>query len=110
MVKDDRLVVDQAEAKIVQEVFTRYANKESVTAILNDLNVREMKTKRWHTRTGKLKGGKAFNRNAIYTLLKNRVYLGEVFYGDTWQEGAHESIVDRDLWSKVAALLELRSR
>nr|WP_285903177.1 recombinase family protein [Alkalimarinus sediminis] len=104
------MVVDQAEAKIVQEVFTRYANKESVTAILNDLNVREMKTKRWHTRTGKLKGGKAFNRNAIYTLLKNRVYLGEVFYGDTWQEGAHESIVDRDLWSKVAALLELRSR
>ncbi|WP_230208769.1 recombinase family protein [Solemya velum gill symbiont] len=53
VVKNDRLVVDQAESKIVQEVFTRYANKESVTAILNDLNARGIKTKRWRTRSGK---------------------------------------------------------
>lgn len=110
VVKNDRLVVDQAESKIVQEVFTRYANKESVTAILNDLNARGIKTKHWRTRSGKLKGGKVFNRNAIYTLLKNRVYLGEVFYGDTWQEGAHKPIIDPELWNKVAALLDARSR
>lgn len=110
VVKDDRLVVDQVESKIVQEVFTRYANKESVTAILKDLNARGLNTKRWRTRAGKLKGGKAFNRNAIYTLLKNRVYLGEVFYCDAWQAGAHEPIIDHDLWSKVAALLDARSR
>lgn len=110
VVKDDCLVVYQAESKIVQEVFTRYASKESVTAILNDLNARGVKTKRWRTRTGKLKGGKAFNRNAIYTLLKNRVYLGEVFYAESWQEGAHDPIIDCDLWSKVAALLDARSR
>ena len=110
VVKNDRLVVDQAELKVVQEIFTRYANKESVTAILNDLNARGVKTKCWHTRTGKLKGGRAFNRNAIYTLLKNRVYLGEVFYAESWRDGAHESIIDCDLWSKVAALLDARSR
>ncbi|MFL0798206.1 MAG: recombinase family protein [Cellvibrionaceae bacterium] len=110
VVKNDRLVVDQAESKIVQEIFTRYANKESVTAILNDLNARGVNTKRWRTRTGKLKGSKAFNRNAIYTLLKNRDYLGEVFYCDAWQAGAHEPIIDHDLWSKVAALLDAHSR
>ena len=69
-----------------------------------------MNTKLWRTRAGKLKNGKAFNRKAIYTLLKNRVYLGEVFYNDAWQEGAHESIIDRDLWSKVVALLEAHTR
>ena len=110
VVKNDRLVVDQAESKVVQEIFTRYANKESVTAILNDLNARGVNTKRWRTRTGKLKGGKAFNRNAIYTLLKNRVYLGEVFYAASWQEGAHDSIIDGELWVKVEALLYARSR
>ncbi|MCP3908137.1 MAG: recombinase family protein [Oceanicoccus sp.] len=110
VVEGDRLVVDQAELKIVQEIFTRYASKESVTAILNDLNARGMKTKSWRIRTGKLKGGKAFNRNAIYTLLKNRVYLGEVFYAEFWQEGAHDSIINDELWGKVAALLEARSR
>ncbi len=110
VVKNDRLVVDQAESKIVQEIFTRYTNKESVTAILNDLNARGVKTKRWRARTGKLKGGKAFNRNAIYTMLKNRIYLGEVFYAESWREGAHASIVDHDLWNKVAVLLDTRSR
>ncbi|VAW69422.1 hypothetical protein MNBD_GAMMA09-2103 [hydrothermal vent metagenome] len=97
VVKDDRLVVDQARSNIVQEIFTRYANEESVTELLNYLNVRGVKTKQWRTRTGNLKGGKPFNRNAIYTLLKNRICLGEVFYADAWQEGAHEPIIDRDL-------------
>ncbi|MGV2873044.1 hypothetical protein [Colwellia sp. E150_009] len=58
------------------------ANEESVTEMLKDSNVRGIKTKQWQTQNGKLKGGKAFNRNAIYTLLKNHVYLGEVFYGE----------------------------
>lgn len=110
VVKNERLVIDQAESKIVQEIFSRYANEESVTAILNDLNARGVDTKCWRTRAGNLKGGKAFNRNAIYTLLKNRVYLGEVFYGDAWQEGAHKPIIDPEQWNKVAALLDTRSR
>lgn len=110
VVKNDRLAVDQAESEIVQEIFTRYTNEESVTELLNDLNARRVKTKQWRTRTGNIKGGKPFNRNAIYTLLKNQVYLGEVFYGESWQAGAHEAIVDRDLRSKVEALLDARSR
>lgn len=32
------------------------------------------------------------------------------FYGYTWQVGAHESILDHELWSKVATLLNARSR
>jgi len=36
--------------------------------------------------------------------------LGEVFYGDEWKEGAHEPIINRALWSKVAVLLDIRSR
>lgn len=103
VVKNERLVIDQAESKIVQEIFSRYANEESVTAILNDLNARGVNPKRWRTLAGNLKGGKAFNRNAVYTLLKNRVYFGEVFYGDAWQAGAHELIIVHDLWSKVTS-------
>ena len=109
-IKNDRLVVDQTESKIVKEIFTRYASEVSVTELLSDLNGRGVKTKQWRTRTGKQKGGKSFNRNAIYTLFKNRVYLGEVFYGESWHEGAHEPIIDRELWARVEALLGTRSR
>lgn len=44
-VKNDRLVVDVVEPKIVQEIFTRYANEESVTKIIGDLTKRGVKTK-----------------------------------------------------------------
>jgi len=110
VVKNDRLVVEPDEKILVLEIFTRYANKESVTGLLNDLNARGVRTKQWRTRTGKRKGGKPFNRNAVYTLLKNRVYLGEVFYGESWHDGAHEPIISRELWEQVEALLNTRSR
>jgi DNA invertase Pin-like site-specific DNA recombinase len=110
VIKHDRLVVEPTESGIVREIFTRYANNESVTHLLKDLNQRGVKTKQWRTREGKLRGGKAFNRNAIYVLLKNRVYLGEVYYDGAWRRGSHEPIIDGALWAQVEALLSARSR
>jgi hypothetical protein len=36
-VKNDQLVVDAGESTIVQEIFTRYGNQESVTALIREL-------------------------------------------------------------------------
>ena len=110
VIKNDRLVVEPKEKKLVLEIFTRYAEQESVTTMLHALNERGERTKQWQTRTGKQKGGKPFNRNAIYTLLKNRVYLGEVFYANCWQKGSHEPIISPELWAEVEGLLSSRSR
>ncbi len=107
-VKNDRLVVNSNESKIVQEIFTRYANQESVTALIHDLDERCVRTKQWKTRTGKRRGGQPFNRNAIYVLLKNRVYQGEVFFDGTWQHGAHDPIFDGVLWEFDASLVVSR--
>lgn len=109
-VKNDCLVVDAGEAAIVQQLFYRYASQESVTALTRDLDERGVRTKQWLTRTGKQRGGQPFNRNAIYVLLKNRVYLGEVYFDGAWQPGAHDPIIDGALWAQVQALLENRSR
>ncbi len=109
-VKNDQLVLDAGESAIVQEIFTRYSNQESVTALIRDLSERGVRTKKWLTRAGKPRGGQPFNRNAIYVLLKSRVYLGEVFFGGSWQRGAHDPIIEGALWEKVQVLLETRSR
>ena len=109
-IKNDCLVIDAAESAIVQELFFRYANHESGTVLIRDLDERGIRTKQWLTRTGKPRGGQPFNRNAIYLLLKNRVYLGEVFFGGDWQRGAHEPIIEDALWAQVQGLLENRSR
>lgn len=94
----------------MQELFSRYASQESVTALIRDLDERGVRTKQWLTRTGKQRGGRPFNRNAIYVLLKNRVYLGEVFFDGAWLQGGHDPIIDGALWVQVQALLENRSR
>ncbi|NCP64121.1 MAG: recombinase family protein [Paraglaciecola sp.] len=109
-IKNDCLLVDANESAIVKELFSRYASQESVTALIRDLDERGIRNKEWKTRTGKLRGGQPFNRNAIYVLLKNRVYLGEVFFGGSWQRGAHEPIIVGALWAQVQGLLENRSR
>lgn len=110
LVKRDALVVSPEEKALVLEIFNRYANEESVTEIFKDLNARGLTNKRWVTREGKPKGGKPFNRNSIYVLLKNRIYLGEVYYHGAWHKGDHEPIVDQTLWDRVAQLLKSRSR
>lgn len=109
-VKNDQLVLDAGESAIAQEIFTRYSNQESVTALIRDLSKRGVRTKQWLTRTGKQRGGQPFNRNAIYVSLKNRVYLGEVFFDGGWQRSSHEPIIEVVLWEKVQALLEAKSR
>lgn len=109
-IKNDCLVLDAAESAIVKELFSRYARQESVTALIRDLDERGVRTKQWKTRTGKPRGGQPFNRNAIYVLLKNRVYLGEVFFNGGWQRGVHDPIIDGVLWEKVQELLEAKSR
>src|SRR5437764_5368474 len=53
-----------------------------------------------------------FARGALYDLLRNRLYLGEIRHHDLWYPGEDEGIVPRELWNKVQAQLtsNLRTR
>jgi site-specific DNA recombinase len=50
-------------------------------------------------------GGQAFSRGALYTLLRNPIYVGEIRHKGVCHPGLHASIVDRAIWDKVAKLL-----
>ena len=50
-------------------------------------------------------GGQAFSRGALYTLLRNPIYVGEIRHKDVCHAGQHAPIVDRAIWDKVATLL-----
>ncbi len=105
-----RLVVDSKEAEVVRSIFTGFVEQDAVTALIKDLADRGIKTKRWKTQAGQARGGRPFDRNALYKVLNNRVYIGEVFYDDAWHTGDHEAIVPAELWAKVHALMKSRSR
>ena len=50
-------------------------------------------------------GGQAFSRGALYTLLRNPIYVGEIRHKGVCHPGQHAPIVDRAIWDKVTKLL-----
>ena len=77
----------------------------SVTDLVKDLRDQEVKTKAWKTKTGQIKGGREFDKNALYKLLNNRMYLGEIFYDGRWHPSIHVAIIDQPLWDSVHDVL-----
>jgi site-specific DNA recombinase len=50
-----------------------------------------------------------FQKDSIKTILTNRFYLGYVTYKGQERDGAHEALIDRDLWNRCQAIRARRS-
>ncbi len=54
---------------------------------------------------GSRSGEKCFARGALYTLLRNPIYIGEVRHKGVRYPGQHQPIVERSVWDKTQELL-----
>jgi hypothetical protein len=54
------------------------------------------------------KAGQPWSHNAVLTALHNSAYIGEVFFRDTYRQGAHPTLIDMALFDRVGALLSER--
>jgi site-specific DNA recombinase len=82
------LTANPATEPLVVEVFERRARGESWAAIARFLD-------------GKVsppRGGKQWTRRTVENIVKNRVYLGEAFYGSERKRGAHPALIGLDLF------------
>jgi site-specific DNA recombinase len=104
-VKDRRLVINEAEAKTVRHIFQRYAKLKSVRLLKAELDALGIVSKPRNAADGTRYGEKPFARGALYLMLQNRIYRGEIVHKDKSYPGEHEAIVDEALWSKVQAIL-----
>ncbi|HSU06331.1 MAG TPA: recombinase family protein [Acetobacteraceae bacterium] len=100
-VRDRKLVVNEAEAEAVRHIFRRYAALRSVRLLAEDLVDAGITSKQWLSTTGQQWGGKRLARGALYLMLQNRIYLGEIVHKDRHYPGQHAPIVDRTLWDQV---------
>jgi DNA invertase Pin-like site-specific DNA recombinase len=105
-VENRKLVVNRFEAKIVKLIYERYLDLGNVRSLQEDLEKRRIRSKMRVSRDGKRSGGQAFARGALYTLLANPVYVGEIRHKSEHYDGQHEAILDRDLWQKVQQQLK----
>lgn len=97
-----RLVVNTAEAETVRHIFTHYRTLGSVNRLRVELAEAGIRSKlRPNAAAQKMQGGPAVGRGALYTMLPNRLYRGEVAHRGQVYPGEHEAIIDAALWDAV---------
>ena len=104
------LVVNPDEAETVRLIFQRYLELGSAHEVMRWLDAETIRSKAWVSRAGKAMGGLTFSRGALFHLLKNRVYLGEIPHGKLSYPGAHPAIVDAELFAKVQTSLAAQAK
>jgi len=105
-----RLNVNDEEAARVRSIFELYLERLSLIETAKELDARGWRTKRWITRKGHERGGKPFNKNSLFKLLTNRIYLGKITYKDEVHEGEHSAIVDEDIFGRTQRMLKRNGR
>lgn len=99
------LVVNQAEAETVRQIFRQYLRLGCVSKLRDYLARHQISSKLRTNAQGQTSGGVPFGRGALYHLLRNRLYVGEIVHGSNCYPGQHEPILSRELWDQVAAQL-----
>src|SRR5208282_2128046 len=107
-VRERKLLVNETEAKKVRQIFERYLEIGSVRLLKRDLDSRGIVSATRSSRKGNTRGGKPFSRGALYCLLSNPIYVGEIRHRNERHIGQHDAIVSRELWERVQH--QLRSR
>ena len=105
-VLDKKLVVNEREAETVRHIFERYITLGSVHDLQDELARTGVVSKRRTSRQGRITGGKPFARGALYLMLRNPIYRGEISHKGERYPGQHPAIIDQDLWDQVQAKLE----
>lgn len=105
-VRDRKLVVNEAEAETVRLIFKRHQAVGTIQALVGDLVVRRMASKRRMMRDGRETGGEPYRAGALTHMLRNVLYTGQVSHHGTIYPGEHDAIVDRKSWDASQALLD----
>jgi DNA invertase Pin-like site-specific DNA recombinase len=100
-----KLIVNSDEAKTVDRIFSGYLEAGSVRGLKVRLDAEGVKSKVRTSASGKRSGGSSLSRGAVYKILNNHIYLGEISHKGQCHQGQHEPIIPRDLWNKVQTQL-----
>lgn len=92
---DGRYEIVQEEAEIIREIFYRMIEGWQQIDILNDMNLRGIRTK----------SGNEWKRQSFNTLLRNEQYIGIYSFGGVRVEGGIPAILDQETFEEVQTIL-----
>jgi hypothetical protein len=108
-VRDHCLIINEAEAPTVKLIYELYLKLGSVRLLKHELDRRGVISKLRVSRKGSPSGGLSFSRGALYELLANPVYVGQVRHRKQVHPGQHPLILERSLWAKIQHRLRVRA-
>jgi DNA invertase Pin-like site-specific DNA recombinase len=108
--RERQLLINSEEADLVRLIYRLYLDLKCVHRLKRELDRRGMVSKVRVSQSGLRTGGKPFFRGALYCLLKNRLYRGEVAHRGMIYDGQHEAIVPLEVWEAVQALLSANNQ
>ncbi len=94
-VEDRKLVVEPDEAELVREIYKQYLRLGCATGLRDYLESANLRGR----------SNKPFSRGALYHLLSNRIYIGEIVHRGQVYPGQHKAIINIDTWTAVAEKL-----
>ncbi|MBT5880480.1 MAG: recombinase family protein, partial [Rhodospirillaceae bacterium] len=100
-VRERKLIINEAEAATVRHIYRRYTDLGSVRMLGDQLDSDGIVSKRRLDKYGRQTGGRPLARGALYLLLQNRIYIGEIVHKDKSYPGQHDPIIDPVLWDQV---------
>lgn len=105
-VRDRKLIIVPAEADKVRHIFGRYLALGSVYALQAELAADGVLTKSRVLKDGRNYGDKNFSRGALYQMLRNPIYRGEITHRGNIYPGEHDEIVDAETFALVSHRLD----
>lgn len=93
-VVDKKYVIEESEAEIVREVFTKYAQGFKARAIAKDLQERGIRRK----------DGKYLHAKYLYQILHNVRYTGKTYHDGIEYDNIFPRIISDEVWQKVCAI------
>jgi len=120
-VANQKLVINDPEAKLVRRIFTRFIALGGSTYIVDVLSLRSFRTvrelklegltiKSWTTQSGKHRVGTTITKSLIYKLLQNPTYLGELKHRSDWVTSEYAPIISVALIESAKAILSTTKR
>ncbi len=95
----DYLSRNPTEAPLVPVIFDHYANRQvGSSALAGWLNGQGYRTK----------NARLWSSASVITVLRNRVYLGEIYYRGNWYAAPHEPLIPEELFEKAQVTLTER--
>jgi site-specific DNA recombinase len=105
-VVDRKLIIVPDDAAKVRMIYERYLELGSVLALVDELAAAGLRSALRVSRHGRHYGDAPFSRGALYLMLQNRIYLGEICHKGAAYPGEHEAIIEPSLFDAVGSMLQ----